>query len=44
MSLAERVTMAPAPGRRLTTVPHLSEPWYCCAEPTELQLTTRDRV
>lgn len=32
----------PAPaldGRELgTAVPHMSEPWYCCAEPTEAQL------
>jgi hypothetical protein len=21
-----------------TPIPHLSEPWYCCAEPTEQQL------
>jgi len=21
-----------------TAVPHMSEPWYCCAEPTEAQL------
>jgi hypothetical protein len=23
----------------LTPVPHLSEPWYCCAEPVAAQLT-----
>jgi hypothetical protein len=21
-----------------SAIPHLSEPWYCCAEPTEQQL------
>jgi radical SAM superfamily enzyme YgiQ (UPF0313 family) len=24
--------------KRRTAVPHLSEPWYCCAEPTEQQV------
>jgi radical SAM superfamily enzyme YgiQ (UPF0313 family) len=39
---AHRAAGLPAPsleGRRLgQPVPHLSEPWYCCAEPTEQQL------
>ncbi len=26
------------PGNLGSPVPHLSEPWYCCAEPTNLQL------
>ncbi|MBA2470490.1 MAG: radical SAM protein, partial [Chloroflexia bacterium] len=44
MPVAERLTQAPARRLRLTPIPHLSEPWYCCAEPTELQLTVRDGV
>ncbi|HEV2073230.1 MAG TPA: CUAEP/CCAEP-tail radical SAM protein [Thermomicrobiales bacterium] len=28
----------------LESIPHLSEPWYCCAEPTELQMAPRDHV
>jgi len=45
LPIAERTPWAPVPGRLLAGVPHLSEPWYCCAEPTELQLTTaRDGV
>jgi len=45
LPVAERTPWTPVPGRLLATVPHLSEPWYCCAEPTELQLTTaRDGV
>lgn len=39
---AHRAAGLPAPslaGRALgQPVPHLSEPWYCCAEPTEQQL------
>ena len=39
---AHRAAGLPAPslqGRNLgQPVPHLSEPWYCCAEPTEQQL------
>ncbi len=42
--VAQRANLASASHLRLTPIPHLSEPWYCCAEPTELQLTTRDRV
>ncbi len=45
LPIAERTSWAPVPGRPLAAVPHLSEPWYCCAEPTELQLTSvRDGV
>jgi radical SAM family protein len=29
---------APALHPRTGTIPHLTEPWYCCAEPTERQL------
>ncbi len=29
------------PGGANALVPHLSEPWYCCAEPTEEQLTPK---
>jgi radical SAM family protein len=29
---------APALHPRAGTIPHLTEPWYCCAEPTERQL------
>jgi radical SAM superfamily enzyme YgiQ (UPF0313 family) len=28
----------PLPGGLGDAIPHLSEPWYCCAEPTEQQL------
>jgi hypothetical protein len=28
---------ARAPGRTRPRVPYLTEPWYCCAEPTEGQ-------
>jgi len=42
MPLAERVMSAPARNGNRAPIPHLSEPWYCCAEPTELQLTVRD--
>ena len=27
-----------APGDLGLEIPHMSEPWYCCAEPTEQQL------
>jgi radical SAM superfamily enzyme YgiQ (UPF0313 family) len=35
------VTLPPAAPaeRRSTAIPHMSEPWYCCAEPTEDQFT-----
>ena len=43
---ALRARSAPRPARRPSTSPHvttgrprLSESWFCCAEPTELQLT-----
>lgn len=42
--VTRRVVPVSANGRRLELIPHLSEPWYCCAEPTELQMTPRDRV
>ena len=29
---------APLPSRLGEPIPHLSEPWYCCAEPTDQQL------
>jgi hypothetical protein len=45
MPAAERVPWAPTRSLELAPIPHLSEPWYCCAEPTELQLiTVRDGV
>ena len=28
----------PLPSQLGAAIPHLSEPWYCCAEPTEQQL------
>ncbi len=45
MPVAERAGPGLTGNLPLAAVPHLSEPWYCCAEPTELQLTTvRDGV
>ncbi|MDQ3655956.1 MAG: radical SAM protein, partial [Chloroflexota bacterium] len=44
MPVGQRVRPLPARNLHLAPIPHLSEPWYCCAEPTELQLTTRDPV
>jgi radical SAM superfamily enzyme YgiQ (UPF0313 family) len=35
---------APALPDVVPDVPRLSEPWFCCAEPTALQLGTLDRV
>jgi len=32
--------IAPGPARANGDVPRLSEPWYCCAEPTEGQLSS----
>lgn len=29
----------PAMTERVVATPHLTEPWYCCAEPTEAQIT-----
>jgi radical SAM superfamily enzyme YgiQ (UPF0313 family) len=39
--MAHEAAGRPAPnlaGNLGSPIPHLSEPWYCCAEPTELQL------
>ncbi|GIH03419.1 radical SAM protein [Rhizocola hellebori] len=36
--LADRLNALPASPRGLPTVPYLSEPWFCCAEPTRGQL------
>lgn len=44
MPLANRSMPANARCLPVKPIPHLSEPWYCCAEPTELQLTVRDGV
>ena len=33
-----RVTPPLPDGELGSPIPHLSEPWYCCAEPTEIQL------
>ena len=33
-----RIAAAPAIGRANRAIPRLSEPWYCCAEPTSQQL------
>ncbi len=40
-SLANRALGRPAPSLPKTlgqSIPHMSEPWYCCAEPTDQQL------
>lgn len=42
--VGQRVAPVSAADLHPKPIPHLSEPWYCCAEPTELQLTSRDRV
>lgn len=36
--LADRLNALPASPLGLPTVPHLSEPWFCCAEPARGQL------
>jgi radical SAM superfamily enzyme YgiQ (UPF0313 family) len=30
----------PVPGRPLHKIPHFTEPWYCCAEPTQDQVVS----
>ena len=31
---------APAPNASIRTIPHFTEPWYCCAEPTQDQFVS----